>query len=226
LEEYMARSVPWLPRREQDLVDLCKIWLAGLGNAAIVTAFGWLQAYVTAVSDAIDAFFLARDLYLADKTVKNRMAKDEAKDAAIAAMQDFANTSIRYNKKMTPEQKLDYGVVTRGPGHRIEVPSTVPELNPRPGNVREIILDYQDVGADSNGKPEDVHGIEIRWAILDHVPSGVEELIHSSFATRHPFRISFREGDRGKTVYFAARWEIQRGGEKGKFGPIVSAVIP
>jgi hypothetical protein len=141
-------------------------------------------------------------------------------------MQDFARYNIRYNRLMTPEQKLYYGVITRHPGHRIEVPGTVPMLLPRPGNIRQIVLDYKDMGAEDNGKPEDVHGIEIRWAILDHVPAGVVELTHSSFATRHPFRITFREEDRGKTVYFAGRWEIQRGGEKGKFGPIASAVIP
>jgi hypothetical protein len=30
----------------------------------------------------------------------------------------------------------------------------------------------------------------------------------------------------GKTVYFAGRWEIEREGQKGDFGPIVPAVMP
>jgi hypothetical protein len=38
--------------------------------------------------------------------------------------------------------------------------------------------------------------------------------------------ITFREEDRGKTVYFAGRWEIEREGRKGDFRPIVSAIVP
>jgi hypothetical protein len=30
----------------------------------------------------------------------------------------------------------------------------------------------------------------------------------------------------GKTVYFAGRWEIEREGQKGDFGPIASAIVP
>jgi hypothetical protein len=36
----------------------------------------------------------------------------------------------------------------------------------------------------------------------------------------------FTEADRGKRVYMAGRWEINREGLKGLFGEIVSVFIP
>jgi hypothetical protein len=225
-EKDMPESVSWLPDREALLAVLCGKWDKGLSNQTVVTAFAWKPEDVTVTAAAVSAFLAAWAVYREVNSTANCMAKDEAKKAAKDAMRDFARYNIRFNRLMTPEQKLYYGVRTWHKGHRIEVPGTVPALSPRPGNIRQIIMDYKDVGADRNGKPKGVHGIEIRWAILDHLPSGEEELIHSSFDTRHPFRITFREEDRGKTVYFMARWEIQRAGEKGKFGPVTSAVIP
>jgi hypothetical protein len=38
--------------------------------------------------------------------------------------------------------------------------------------------------------------------------------------------IDFEEDQRGKRVYLAGRWEIEREGEKGPFGAIEEAVIP
>jgi hypothetical protein len=71
-----------------------------------------------------------------------------------------------------------------------------------------------------------VHGIEVRWAILDHPPTGINELINSAFDTKSPLILEFNEEDRGKRVYMVGRWEIEREGIKGDFGEIVPAIIP
>jgi hypothetical protein len=52
-----------------------------------------------------------------------------------------------------------------------------------------------------------------------------EQLVQSSFHTRSPFTLEFHGAERGKTVYFALRWENTRG-EKGPFGPVQSAIVP
>jgi hypothetical protein len=51
------------------------------------------------------------------------------------------------------------------------------------------------------------------------------ELVHSVFDTRTPFTLEFGGHERGKTVYFALRWENTRG-QKGHWSPIQSAIIP
>jgi hypothetical protein len=55
---------------------------------------------------------------------------------------------------------------------------------------------------------------EIAWIISDVPPTKWEELIHSNFDTRSPFILSFENDQRGKTVYFALRWENTRGEKK------------
>jgi hypothetical protein len=70
-----------------------------------------------------------------------------------------------------------------------------------------------------------VHGAEIVWAILPEPPKDISELIHSAFCTASPFRLEFKESDRGKTVYLCVRWENTTG-EKGPWTAILSAIIP
>jgi hypothetical protein len=156
----MYESDSWPPSREQDLADLCKKWDNGLNNPAVVTAFGWNQAYVTAASTGIDGFLTARDTYI--------------------------DTGTR----------------------------------------RRIIVYYKDEKSARRGKPKGGHGIEIRWAVLDHVPTDISELVNSSFDTNPPLTLVFEKHDRGKRIYLCGCWEIEREGEKGPFGAIEEAIIP
>jgi hypothetical protein len=43
---------------------------------------------------------------------------------------------------------------------------------------------------------------------------------------RNMIRSVRNEEDRGKRLYMAGRWEIEREGVKGPFGDIVSAIVP
>jgi hypothetical protein len=70
-----------------------------------------------------------------------------------------------------------------------------------------------------------VHGAEILYEIRDDAPALAEDLRHSSFATKTRMVYTFTEAERGKKVYFAARWENTRG-EKGPWSDVVSAIIP
>jgi hypothetical protein len=220
-------AVNWIPQALLELAAFCRKWKTNLEDPANLTAFGWNQQEVAACLAAIDGFLTALETWQAVDSTLNKGLRDEAREKAVKAVELFANTSIRFNQSMSEAQRLDlFGVVTRHPGSSIPAPTTVPELSAGPGHIRQIVLEYRDQGSAKRGKPPKVHGIEIRWAILDHPPTGVELLANSAFDTRHPFTISFGEEDRGKTVYFAGRWEISREGEKGDFSAIVAAVIP
>jgi hypothetical protein len=67
--------------------------------------------------------------------------------------------------------------------------------------------------------------VETRWAILDHPPASVTELVNSDFDTATPFTLVFDESQRGQRLYFCLRWESTTG-EKGPDGEIYSVVIP
>jgi hypothetical protein len=106
-------------------------------------------------------------------------------------------------------------------------PPSVPVLDGRAGNPREVLVYYRDRDSGSRGKPPDVHGIEIRWAFLDAPPTDIEaQLINSAFDTNSPLHLVVKEEDRGKRIYMAGRWEIEREGIKGDFGEVVSTVVP
>jgi hypothetical protein len=159
----MSNIQSGLPRKKSEFVELCKKWVAGLSNSAVITAFGWLPAYVTAVLTAIEAFLLAHNAYQEDNSTKNRIAKDNAMKTAQNAMRGFANTSIRYNKLMTEEQKWEYGVPTADPTPTptpTPKPTTVPEAESDTSVIRQITIHFWDKGSKSRAKPQGIHGAE------------------------------------------------------------------
>jgi hypothetical protein len=222
----MANS--WVPQALLEFVVFCEKWMGVLNNGAYLAAFGWNQRAVTACLDAIAAFLKALGAWELSDSSLNKALRDEAWQAAEDSIMYFAAHYVRYNPEMTETGKRELlGVRTWHPGHRIALPFSVPELAPLPGHIRQIIVRYRAAAAERWGKPRKTRGIEIRWAFLTHPPVDIEaELTNSSFDTRHPFLITFKEEDRGKTVYFAGRWEINREGQKGDFGPIASAIVP
>jgi hypothetical protein len=154
------------------------------------------------------------------------MLKDDAKETATNATRDFAKYNIRFNRLMTKEQKLYYGVRTADPDPSPNpAPTTYPEAEADTSVIRQVTIRFWDSLTKKRGKPHGVHGAEIRWAILDHVPASVAELIHSGFDTASPFTLVFDESDRGKRLYFCLRWESTTN-LKGPDGEIYSAIIP
>jgi hypothetical protein len=85
---------------------------------------------------------------------------------------------------------------------------------------------YKDEKSLRRGKPKGLHGIKVRWEILDHPPESIKELTQSDFDTNPPLTLIFDEKERGKHVYMSGSWEIEREGKKGPPGPIIEAVIP
>jgi hypothetical protein len=225
MEDIMAGG-SWLPRREQDFADLCLKWKVALEDPVLVAAFGWNQADVSAVLAKIIVFLTARTAYGQDNSSRNRLIKDEARDEATHGMEDFANTSIRYNKLMKEEDKRYYGIHTPDPIPTPNSrPTTYPEAEADTSVLRQVTIHFWDSATKKRGKPHGVHGAEIRWAILDHVPSLVNELVNSDFDTATPFTLVFDESQRGLRLYFCLRWETTTN-LKGPYGEIYSAIIP
>jgi hypothetical protein len=222
----MANTGSWLPTREHEFAELCQKWKAGLGNPANVTAFGWRQAEVDGVLAETDGFLTARAAYGDVDSTKNRLVKDEAKKGAKKAMQDFANSSIRYNPLMKSEDKLVYGIRPSDPTQTpAGAPTTYPEAEADTSIIRQVTIHFWDSVTKKRGKPRGVHGAEIRWAILDREPATENELTNSDFDTATPLTLKFDESQRGKRLYFCPRWESTTN-LKGPFGEIYSAVIP
>jgi hypothetical protein len=136
---------------------------------------------------------------------------------------------LKSNPLVTDEDLVYMGLPRRSSGSR--KPSALPLSWPvgfaDTSTLRHITIAFGDSSAPhKKARPSGVHGAEIRWTVFDAPQvARLEDLVYSSFDTHTPFRLDFKEEERGKVFCFTMRWENTRGG-KGPFGPIQEVFIP
>jgi hypothetical protein len=153
------------------------------------------------------------------------LAKNEAKKTGGHIWRTFNNEFILYSTLVSDQDKLDLGNHPHNPPSPIPDPDTRPEFYIKILDIMRLAIHFWDQGSTSKAKPYGMDGAVIYWAILDHIPAGIEELTNSVLATRTPHILEFTEQDRGKTVYIALRWQNEKG-RKGPPSEIQSAIIP
>jgi hypothetical protein len=152
--------------------------------------------------------------------------KNETKTALESSLRGFIKAYIAYNPAVSDADKESMGLPLHDPSRSpVPPPSTIPELELDSSIIRQVTVHFKDNGSDKRGKPHGVHGIELRWSLLEAAPASVEDLKNSAFDTASPYTFSFDEKDRGKVLYICPRWENNKG-EKGPWGEIVKAIIP
>jgi hypothetical protein len=176
--------------------------------------------------DAWNAWTAAYEPVKVPHTPVQTAEKNRARTGSEKTLRDFVNRFLRY-PPVTDADRDNMGIPNKKSGRgSVPVPTTSPQLFIDTGTRRRVIIRYKDEKSERRGKPTGVHGIEVRWEILDHYPQSIKELTHSSFDTNPPLTLEFDENDRGKRIYLSGSWEIEREGEKGPPGDIEEAVIP
>ncbi|MDR1680444.1 MAG: hypothetical protein LBS12_01480 [Prevotellaceae bacterium] len=216
----------YLPTRESVLLGWVVAFLAAL--TPIIDRVGFPQAVLTALNTLYTTFKTKWDIANASstRTKATIKAKNIAKKELIRALRLNIKYYLTYNPAVTDDDRENLGL----PIHKTTptpapVPDTYPKATiklPAPG-VLEI--HFVDSATGLKAKPAGVHGAEIRWAILPTPPTRWDDLTHSEFDTSSPFQLEFENDQRGKTVYYALRWE-NNSGKKGHWGEIESAIIP
>jgi hypothetical protein len=202
---------------------------------------GNLLAYATAHADAMSiaagTLTALQPLLTAYQTAFEKMAdpnhgvldtqrKNEARDALTTALRAFVMGYITYNPSVTDDDRREMGAPIHDKTHSpAPVPTSRPIIDTAAVDNRQVAVDLRELAGDKRGKPAGVHGAEILYELRDDPPATAEDLRHSSFATKTRMVYTFTEAERGKKVYFAARWENTRG-EKGPWSDVVSAIIP
>ncbi|MDR1561684.1 MAG: hypothetical protein LBS54_01180 [Dysgonamonadaceae bacterium] len=136
--------------------------------------------------------------------------------------------ALKANTEVTNADLIEMGFPKRheGGGEPAPVETDAPECEWELSVQGRITLYfYKKGGKRSSAKPKGQHGVEIRFVILDHPPVNYDELVNSRFDVRSPYILDFDREDRGKTVYFAVRWENTLG-DKGPWSPIFETIIP
>ena len=218
-------TTDYIPRRYLELA----VFVANLLNKASFSQsrLGILAADLAAYQMAVNEYLAANtaasgpDASSADLQNRKALAK-----AVVAATREFVNFNLRYNHAMTDSDRTEMGLTIpdRTPTP-VPVPTTFPVFKADTSKTIRIVLNIHDSQSEKRGKPNGVHGCEIRWAILDNPPTGIEDLVHSAFTTKASYTFDFDLPQQGKRLYFCGHWENTKG-EKGPWSPVQNTIIP
>jgi hypothetical protein len=201
-------------------------WFNNLVSYVLAAALAWThipKPEAEKLAAAYTAWHTAYEAVIGPHTPVDTEAKNGAKKAAVKSIRLFVNQYLRF-PPVTDEDRTAMGIPNGDPRPTpVPAPGDIPEAQtPLP---RVLRFRFRRANMKRWGKPEDVHGMELVWLIADTPPAEREELVHSAFATRSPLELTFKESERGKRVYYAARRETGTM-KKGKFSDILSAIIP
>jgi hypothetical protein len=150
----------------------------------------------------------------------------ETRVLATKAIRTFANSSVRYNKKVEKAVKNEMRVRSRE-----KMPKRRETPTERPGIIVENTLNrfehkIKAVNHESGKvkKPEGVAGMKIAFQIGGAKPASGADLSKSRYSGKMTFTISHSEADKGKPVYYSVCYENARG-DQGPWSPVEEAFI-
>jgi hypothetical protein len=172
----------------------------------------WRGAYATALDPATRTKGAVRE-----KQVARKVFEDELRVQLRAY--------VTYNPLVTDRQREEMELPVHKRTHSpAPVATAAPWVHARTHLLRHVFFDYG-TSEVARAKPEGQHGIELVWDMAEEKPLLVQDLGHSCFDTHTPLVLEFEEGQRGKALWFAARWENTRG-LKGPWTEIQHTIIP
>jgi hypothetical protein len=161
----------------------------------------------------------------ATRTTLTVQAKNDARKLLEANIRQAINQYLAYNPAVTDIDHEGLGIPIHSKSrHPAPVEKTFPWTKASTALIRHLSFDYGS-SETSKTKPAGQHGMELASVISDTKPANIRELTHSHFDTHTPLVIEFEEEERGKTFWYAVRWE-NNNGEKGPWSEIMSVVIP
>ncbi|GHV79246.1 hypothetical protein AGMMS49944_10370 [Spirochaetia bacterium] len=222
-------NTDYVPKKDEEF----HVWATNYNNQAQLNGTRW--GATTAAGDRLMALYTNwqgawANYLLPDRGTPTTTAKKEARKNLDTGIRLYYNTNIRFNPEVTALDRSNMrlpilpGIPAGDTGLAEGVGSSISAA------IRQItVYFFQErrtgIPVKGHHKPAGVHGAEICWAILDHHPVTIEEMIHSVTSTRSPYRFKFGEEERGKTLYFCIRWE--NGPDRvGDWSEIFSAFIP
>ncbi|MDR1406714.1 MAG: hypothetical protein LBJ23_01550, partial [Tannerella sp.] len=179
------------------------------------------------LKDRIKAYRIAFDgaeAHNAGKADAN-LRRTEKKEVSRFVRQ-FVNIHLRYNEHVTDVDRINLGIrVKKKTRFRQPDIGEYPEIEVNTYILRRVGLRFLN-REHRVAKPEYVHGIDVRYAVL---PSDVTPVLglltESTFYTRARVTMEFDDTQRGKMLALCARY-VGNTGKKGPFGLLVTIFIP
>jgi hypothetical protein len=190
--------------------------------------WGIVEALVTALSALATAFQTAYAKHLQPDSGK---VSTEQKNMALKVLkkgvQDMVNGHINHNEAVTLDDRVALGLNVSSSGRSpIPDPVTTVILRAAAGLVRQVTVYFTDSATpERKGKPYGVQFMELACGVFDSPPAEIGDLPRRITASKSPVTLTFREEDRGKTVYMAGHWKGSRQ-QDGPWSAIISVIIP
>jgi hypothetical protein len=228
----MASNDDWLYRNHEDLYNQANATVRYL-TSEVLTRFGMTGAiliwYNGKFVPAHDVFNDAFETWLnqADRTPAITASLISSERIFKPVYRELYNGYLRRNPLVTDTDLVEMALPKRSSGGKTPPtpPTTLIEMTVDTSIPGTVIVYFRDKNERGRAKPKHIHGGEMKWEILDFQPLDWDQLTNSVFSTKSPIRLTFKGDMRGKTVYFAMRWE-NTVGQKGPWNVIVSAIIP
>jgi hypothetical protein len=215
------------PRKDADLLQWAVSFLAAL--VKIYERTGFPKTVYDQLVTLKNTF--SAKLQIADapetRTAPTIRDKNDARKALETSLRQNIGEYLTRNHLVTDVDRANLGLpihnTTRTPA---PVADKAPDFDVDTSVIGRLTMHFFVTGGSHRkGKPAGQHCAEIIWLISDTPPTRWEQLIHSAVDTNSPLTLVFENDQRGKTVYFALRWENTRG-EKGPWSEIANAIIP
>jgi hypothetical protein len=222
----------WMPKSHTGIYDMAAVVVEYL-NAAKLAAIGIAGEALTWFNNEFlvlySAFTLAYDEWKnpAERTKNKIAALELAEKDFKKAFRKLYTGYIKGNPLVTNIDLVDMGFPQRheGGGTPSKPPTDFVEVNIILTGPAIITVAYRVKGETGRAKPKNCHGMELRWVISEVKPIDWEQLTNSVFDTASPLQLAFSGEQRGKTLFFACRWENNIG-QKGPWSEIFSVIIP
>jgi hypothetical protein len=222
----------WMPPSYEGIVNMAIVvvaFLTGIKLASIGIAGEALAWYNNEFLVRYHAFIAAYEDWKnpAERT-KNKIATlILAEKLFVASFRALYTGYIKNNPLVTDVDLVDMGFPKhrQGPGTPSTPPTDFVEVEISLPGPAIVLIAYHVKGAAKRGKPKNCHGMEMKWVILDQTPTDWTQLVNSVFDTASPLTLTFDGTQRGKTLFFACRWENNIG-QKGPWSEIFSVIIP
>jgi hypothetical protein len=228
----MTAQSDWLHRNHESLHNQAKTTVNYLTEAVLTrigvtgNAFVWYNGVFVPKYNDFDVAFLGW-CNPADRTPAKTATLITAETGFKPVYRELYTGYLKGNPLVTDTDLVEMGLPKRHSGGKTPPtpPTTVVECTVDTSIPATILVSFRDKNEIGRAKPKGVHGVELRWIILDSPPRDWSQLTNSMFDTKAPMRLVFSGEQRGKIVYFALRWE-NNVGEKGPWSEIYTAVIP
>jgi hypothetical protein len=166
-----------------------------------------------------------------NKDVRTRLITIE-KNAARTDLEPFYSEGrrmVKGNRNTTDGERAAIHIPPnkRTAHPKLPVTSTPPEIHVDISIPKRLTFNYWEEGRDDGSKamPHGAGSFELWSKLLDHEPAHMDELTHVLIDFQSPLVMDFDDSERGKTLYFIARW-VSPTGEKGPWTVVMRVIVP